>query len=178
MPDPSLPLPDRVTQLPYEAWENDFPLADICLKETIRMHMVGAAFRQNTSAQDIPIDAEGREVIPAGAYATFALGDVHYDPNIYPDPDEWDPSRFERGEDAKEKYAYVGWGVARHPCLGMRFAKIENNILVAFFLAYFENLRLEDQSGKPVSRIPPVDRNGVSAHKPRERVFLRWDVRS
>lgn len=166
-------------QVPPEAWENDFPVIDMCLRETIRLHMVGAAFRKNTSGQDIAIDKDGKEVIPNDTFVTFALGEVHYNPDIYEDPDQWDPSRFEseRAEDKKRTHAYVGWGVARHPCLGMRFAKMENNIIVAFFLACFENLRVVDRQGKQVNKIPMADRNRATAHKPKERVFLRYDVR-
>lgn len=178
-PDASASLADRLMAVPSEAWENDFPVLDMCLKETIRLHMVGTAFRKNTSGRDIPIDKSGSEVIPNNAFVTFALGDTHYDPAIYPSPDDWDPSRFEpdRAEDKKRTHAYLGWGVARHPCLGMRFAKIENNLIVAFFLAYFDNLRVVDRSGKQVDRIPAVDRNRPSAHKPKERVFLKYDLR-
>ena len=74
-------------------------------------------------------------------------------------------------------YGYVGWGVARHPCLGMRFAKMENNIIVAFFMAYFENLSIETKEGKRTEALPAQDRNASSAHKPKERVFLKYDLR-
>lgn len=178
-PDSSMSLADRLMQVPSEAWEIEFPFVDMCLRETIRLHMVGTAFRKNTSGQDIAIDKEGKEVIPRDAYVTFALGDVHYDPDIYQSPYAWDPSRYEtqRAEDKQRTHAYVGWGVARHPCLGMRFAKMENNIIVAFFLAYFDNLRVVDRSGNQVDRIPAADKNRTTSHKPKERVFIKYDVK-
>ena len=75
--------------IPCDAWENDFPVTDLCLRETIRLHMVGTAFRQNTSGKDVPIGNEGKEVIPKNAYVTFALGDVHYDNAIYSNHSTW-----------------------------------------------------------------------------------------
>lgn len=108
-PDTDLPLKDRLMRVPIEAWESEFPNIDLCLKDTIRLQMSGTAFRKNTSNQDIPLGKTG-EVIPAGAYVTLGVGDMHYSPNIYPDPEEWDPARYERGEDKKETYGWVGWG--------------------------------------------------------------------
>lgn len=178
-PDTSLSLADRLMKVPLEGWESDFPITDLCLKETIRLFMVGTAFRKNTSGQDIRINASGAEVIPKDTFVTFALGDVHYDPTIYLEPDAWDPSRYlpDRAEDSKQTHAYIGWGAARHPCLGMRFAKIENNIIVAFFVAYFDNLSVVGKDGKAVKKIPLADRNRASAHKPKERIFLKYSVR-
>ena len=50
----------------------------------------------------------------------YHIGDVHQDPEIYPEPLEWQPGRYlpERAEDRKAHLAYLGWGAARHPCLG------------------------------------------------------------
>lgn len=44
------------------------------------------------------------------------------DPSVYPNPEKWDPSRYlpDRAEDKKVSMGYLGWGIARHPCLGMR----------------------------------------------------------
>ena len=71
----------------------------------------------------------------------------------------------------------VGWGVGRHPCLGMRFAKLEINIIVAFFLAYFDEITLSDEQGRPTDKIPPVNRNRHTAHKPDEHIYLKYKVR-
>ena len=68
----------------------------------------------------------------------------------------------------------MGWGVARHPCLGMRFAKLENNLIVAFFLGYFDDIKLADAAGRETSRIPPTNRNRYTAHKPDEKIFLKY----
>lgn len=60
----------------------------------------------------------------------------------------------------------------------MRLAKTENNIFLAFFLAYFDNLRVANDHGQKVERISLADRNRASAHKPKERVFLKHDLRT
>ena len=63
---------------------------------------------------------------------------------------------------------------ARHPCLGMRFAKLENTLIVAFFVAYFDEIKLSDSEGKETTKIPPTDRNANAAGKPAEKVYLKY----
>lgn len=112
-PDSDMPLKDRLMRVPIEAWEGEFPIIDMCLKDSIRLQMSGTAFRKNISGQDIPLNKAGTEVIPSGAYVTLAAGDLHYNPEIYDNPDEWDPSRYmpEREEHKKHEYAWMGWGL-------------------------------------------------------------------
>lgn len=177
--DDSVPLKERLMNVPSDAWENEFSLVDNCLKDSIRLHMPGTAFRKNTSGADIPLNKAGTEVIPKDAFATFAVGSIHYSPDIYENPDQWDPSRYspERAEDKKRTYGWMGWGLARHPCLGMRFAKIEMSMIVAFFVAYFTDIRLVDENGKPTEKLPQEDRNRHTAHKPSPRVYLKYRSR-
>ncbi|ORY39731.1 cytochrome P450 [Leucosporidium creatinivorum] len=173
-----LPLTKQLELLPIEAWENDFPMIDLCLKDSIRIHLHGAALRRNLTGKDLKTN-EG-DVIPDGALLAYHLDEIHQDPEIYPEPTKWDPARYlpERAEDKKAPFAYVGWGAGRHPCLGMRFAKLENNVIVAFFLARFE-YDVVDAEGEKRSDLPPVDRNQHSAHKPEgaERVWLKYKAR-
>ncbi|CAK4034075.1 cytochrome P450 6A1 [Lecanosticta acicola] len=171
--DQSLPLKDRLMQVPIEAWEGEFPMIDLCLKDTIRLQMAGASFRKNTSGHAIPL--KNGEVIPPGAYVAYHVNELHRNPEIYADVDKWDPARYlpERAEDKKQQYAWMGWGLARHPCLGMRFAKLENNLIVAMFVAYFHDVYVSDRYGNP-AEIPPPNENNLTAHKPDTPVYLTY----
>ncbi|TVY15052.1 Sterol 14-demethylase [Lachnellula arida] len=175
-PDPAAPLVDRLSTLPVEAWESAFPTIDLCLKDSIRLQLLGSAFRKNISGRELSVG--NGEVVPAGAFVAYHLGDNHLNPEIFREPEKWDPSRYEEGreEDKKAPYAWVGWGAARHPCLGMRFAKLEQNIITAFFIAMFD-YELTDKVGTPISQTPPVDFNGHSATKPKEKVYLKYKLR-
>jgi cytochrome P450 len=176
--DSSLPLVDRLMHVPMEAWEFEFQTTDLVLKECIRLQLPGSAFRKNISGRPIPLNKEGTEVIPPDAYAAFAVVDVHLNPDIYPDPERFDPERYfpDRAEDKKKQYGWVGWGVSRHPCLGMRFAKLENNIITAFWMAAFKDMQLVDAKGN-ASGPPAVDRNFHSATKPAQKVFINYTPR-
>ncbi|KAH7039996.1 cytochrome P450 [Microdochium trichocladiopsis] len=108
---------DVLDTLTIDDWESEFPLADLCLRESIRFAMPGASFRKNTSGHDIEIGSTG-QVIPPNAFATYLLDDTHFNDEIYSDALRFDPGRFLEGraEDKKTTHGYLGWGVGRHPC--------------------------------------------------------------
>ncbi|KAF2868144.1 cytochrome P450 [Massariosphaeria phaeospora] len=171
--NPNAPLHDQLDDVPLEAWESEFPVVDMCLRDSIRLNLLGTTFRKNISGKPIPT-GNGTEVIPTDAFVTYSIADVHHDPAIYPDPQKWDPSRYlpDRAEDKKTPHAFLGWGVARHPCLGMRFAKLEQNIITAYFLAAFD-FSLLDAKGNAMTVPPQIDINGHSAHKPKPAPILK-----
>lgn len=107
--DKAAPLVERLAQLPVEAWESAFPALDLCLRDSIRLQMLGTAFRKNASGKPIPT-GHGDEVIPPGAFATYHYGDIHLDPAVYEEPEKWDPARYlpDRGEDKKKPLSYLG----------------------------------------------------------------------
>ena len=78
-PDTSVPLAERVAKLPLEAWEQDFPTIEQCLKDSVRVHALGACFRQNISGRDVVLGKSG-EVVPDKAFAVstfYALAYLH-----------------------------------------------------------------------------------------------------
>jgi cytochrome P450 len=107
--------------LPIEVWESSFPVLDLCLKESIRLHVTGTGYRRNVSGHPIPTGV-GNEVIPNGALVAYHFNDIHRDESVYPEAEKWDPGRYLEGrkEDRKKERAYIGWGAGMHPCLGMR----------------------------------------------------------
>ncbi|KAK3940840.1 cytochrome p450 6a1 [Diplogelasinospora grovesii] len=169
---------DVLGTLTIDDWEHDFPMIDLVLRECIRFQMVGTTFRQNVSGKDVPIGKTG-EVVPKDAFAVYLMDDVHFNPEIYPDPNRWDPGRYlpDRAEDKKQPHAYLGWGVARHPCLGMRFAKLEMSIIGATFVSMFD-YELQDAKGNPMKTPPLPDRNRHSAHKPKTQMRLKYKLRA
>ena len=58
----------------------------------------------------------------------------------------------------------------------MRFAKIENNILVAMFMASFADVGLCNAHGDTVE-LPPVNNNKLGPTRPEVPVYLRYTVR-
>ena len=58
----------------------------------------------------------------------------------------------------------------------MRFAKLEQNLIIAFFLASFE-FWLVDEHGRKTDKLPSIDYNAHSARKPDEKVFVKFELR-
>lgn len=55
----------------------------------------------------------------------------------------------------------------------MRFAKLENNLITALWLAMFE-YELVDEAGNPTDEIPQVNIDGFTAHKPSNTKYLKY----
>lgn len=182
VPDRSSSLADRLSLLPFDAWESEFTIIDACLRETIRITTPGSVFRQNTTPDPIPIN--DKEVIPPGFYATYAVSDIHLDESVYPDPRTFNPGRYVNADgteaadfqgvndpNSPKNFAFVGWGAGSYPCLGMRFAKLEMYLITAFWVAYFDMQVVE-----PKGRLPSLEPilNLHCASKPKEEVLLRY----
>ena len=58
-------LIDQLANIPVEAWETEFKFLDCCLKDSIRLQLLGTAFRQNISGKDVWI---GNEIVPPGTF--------------------------------------------------------------------------------------------------------------
>jgi len=177
-------LAERLRIVPLSAWEEEFPILNACISECIRHTLTGTSPRINEA--DIQI---GNHVIPAGAFVTYAPIDVHQDPSIYPNPQEWDPARFLPGREEykRAKLAFLGWGAGRHPCIGMRFGNLEMVLIVAFFVATFDwdivspkDAKNSRAPGLLPHELPKVDLS-LSAPQiptPPGRVFLRYRQRA
>lgn len=175
---PSQTPSEVLATLTLDDWESEFPSIDLGLRESIRISMVGTAFRRNIGGGAVPIGGGTGEIIPRDAVALYMPDEVHMDPAVYANPAEFDPGRFlpGRAEDKAVPLAYLGWGAGRHPCLGVRFAKLEMGITTAMFAARFD-WALVDGEGNPTRELPPVDRQKFAAHKPDEPIRLRYTER-
>lgn len=175
---PSQTARDIFATLSLDEWESEFPSIELSLRECIRIVTVGVVFRRNVGAADLPIGKASGEVVPQGAFAIYAVDDVSMNPDVYADPSRFDPGRFlpGRAEDKKAPLAYIGWGAGRHPCVGMRFAKMEVALITAIFFALFE-FELVDAAGNVLAEPPPVDRQAFSVPKPVDTTRIRYTAR-
>ncbi|KAG8704821.1 hypothetical protein FRC08_002018 [Ceratobasidium sp. 394] len=122
---------ERFSDVSLEAWENEMPILEDCLRETIRTFLV------------------------------YSLGETHSDPNIYPEPNKFNPSRFAEGPDKSQAHGFLGWGVGRHPCAGRRFAQYEIKAIVAMFLASYDYEVINSKGVRPDPSTTVPDRNNI-----------------
>lgn len=73
--------------------------------------MTMTSLRRNMG-KDIPL---ADTIIKKGDFLAYWNADVHMNPNIYTNPDKFDPLRYTEGreEDQKETFAYLAWGVGK-----------------------------------------------------------------
>ncbi|KAK4082323.1 uncharacterized protein Triagg1_2135 [Trichoderma aggressivum f. europaeum] len=169
---------DVLAGLSLEAWESEFPCIDFGVRDSIRLNLMGASIRQNTSGRDIVLGDTG-VVVPNQAFAVYHVSDVHMDESTYKDPLKWDPGRYfpDRGEDKKRQHGYIGWGTGLHPCLGMRIAKLELFVSTATFFAMFD-FKAVDKNGNPaMGPLPSYDSNALVAKRMIDTVYFKCDRR-
>ncbi|MGH6793261.1 MAG: cytochrome P450 [Kiloniellales bacterium] len=95
---------------------------------------------------------------------------LHRDRRLWPNPERFDPSRFESGLPARGRgYSYLPFGYGPRGCLGARFAMMEAMIVVA---RLFHRLRLTSFAGRPVRPEPMI------TLRPSPDLLLRGEARA
>ncbi len=82
----------------------------------------------------------GGYLIPAGWFIFIFPMITHRLPEIYQDPDAFDPDRFAppREEDKKYPYSLIGFGGGVHSCLGVELAQMEMKIILSTLLQKYD----------------------------------------
>ncbi len=126
------------------------PLALQVFKETMRLYppayMVG---REAIT----PVRLGGFE-LPAGATVIVSMYGLHRRPDLFPEPERFDPDRFapER-EQALPRGAYVPFADGPRVCIGNHFALMEGQMALAHIA---QHVRFESPSSPPVPPLPRV----------------------
>ncbi len=109
-------------------------LTELAFKEALRiMPPVPALPRR--ALRDIDF---GGHRIPAGTVVGINPALVHSDPQLWPDPDRFDPLRFTPDQiAARHKYAWVPFGGGAHMCLGLHFATMQTRVLAHHVLTRY-----------------------------------------
>ena len=91
-----------------------------------------------------PFELHGHRV-PGGVHVHYCSWASHHLPDVFPDPERFDPYRFTpEAKAALPKGAYVPFGSGSRTCLGMRFGLAE---ITAITRAVLSRLRLEPLPG-------------------------------
>ena len=102
------PLHKRLAAIHFSAWEDEMPVLELIIRETLRLSINGTALRRNVQ-EDLTFTGG---VVKPGDFVAYSVADAHLNPEIYSRPNDFDPSRFSPGreEDKKGTFSYLGWG--------------------------------------------------------------------
>ncbi|KAJ3655144.1 hypothetical protein Zmor_014282 [Zophobas morio] len=93
---------------------------ELVIKEALRLYPSVPFYARETNQE---VDMDG-VIIPKGVNITvFAYG-IHRDPKYFPDPEKFNPDRFDT-IDGKLPYAYVPFSAGPRNCIGQKFAMLE-----------------------------------------------------
>ena len=109
----SEPLHQRLASIHISAWEEEMPVLDLIIRETLRINKTGLSLRRNL-LEDITFSGG---LVKPGDFVAYSFADVHLNAEIYSRPNEFDPARFTPGreEDKKGTFSYLAWGAGTFP---------------------------------------------------------------
>lgn len=120
--------------LPYERL-NDLILTDYAFKESLRL-IPPVPSLPRRAIKDFEY---GGYRFKAGTYIGVQPAFTHRMAEHWPDPDRFDPLRFEpEAVKARHKYAWVPFGGGAHMCLGLHFAYMQIKLLMWHMLRHNE----------------------------------------
>src|SRR5579883_2886111 len=104
----------------------------------------------------------GGYTIPAGSRLVVDIYNIHHDPTLWPQPEEFDPDRF-LPEHSKGRHplAFMPFGAGPHKCIGSNLAEIEGPLLLAMIAQHYDLELVPGQQVEPQLAITLRPRNGL-----------------
>lgn len=110
------------------------PYTTMCIKEALRMYPpVPGVSRELSTPVTFP---DGRS-LPKGLSLALSFYGLHHNPQVWPDPEVFDPSRFAPSA-PRHSHAFLPFSGGSRNCIGKQFAMNEMKVAVALTLLRFE----------------------------------------
>lgn len=134
------------------------PFASAVFKEALRLYPPAALIMRSATRST----SLGGHKVPKGSIIVLAPWVLHRRPDIYPEPERFDPDRFTPSEERKiPKGGYLPFGAGPRVCLGSHLALLEGQVLTATFAKRLEMTSDGQPPVRPVFRINVRAQDGV-----------------
>nr|ULR85467.1 cytochrome P450 [Spodoptera frugiperda] len=136
----------------FEKYNNNITYDVICemeytekvLSEAMRMFPpIGFLTRQCVQDTVLPV---GNIPVQKGTKIFTPIYDIHHDPELYPDPEVFDPERFSKDRRPNDDI-YMPFGMGNRTCIGARYAKLQVQAGLVHVLRNY-TVQLSKTSGK------------------------------
>ena len=107
-------------------------------------------------------DRIGGVRVPRGASITISIYVTHRSPNIWPEPERFDPERFAPAAvAARHRFAYLPFGGGPRICIGSSFAMAEAQVIVAAIAQRYRVRLAPGHVVEPIGLVTLRAKNGV-----------------
>ena len=132
---------DDVHKLSYETLQT-LPYLDAVIHETMRRHPpISGLERICTKDYQLP---RSKVVIRKGDLVRLSSIGICFDPDVYPNPMEYNPDNFLKENCAdRNPYSFLMFSLGPRNCLGMRFSMYEMKVCISNLVANFKLLPCE-----------------------------------
>jgi cytochrome P450 len=136
--------PDKVERLRADMAQGNHAYTDAVVKETLRLRpIIPIVVRRLVE----PMEIAGWR-LPAGVSVVPCIYLVHHRPDLYPDPNRFEPERFLHSHPSANTWIPFGGGT--HRCAGASFASFEMRVVLEALVAH-KQLRPDTSPGESVS---------------------------
>uniref|UniRef100_A0A0K0FVA5 Cytochrome P450 n=1 Tax=Strongyloides venezuelensis TaxID=75913 RepID=A0A0K0FVA5_STRVS len=147
--------------------ENKLTYLDQCVKECLRMYPPAGRINR-TCVQKTTIN--GIDFEP-GVSISVPIFNLHYDEDIYPEPNIFDPERFSPEQKAgRDPLYYMPFGYGPRNCIGMRYAYLSMKVYLARLLLKYKFKTC------PESLPIPLEISARGMTKPIEKLYLKVET--
>jgi cytochrome P450 len=128
------------------------------IEEALRLYPPAHSMTRQALAPDRLGDVD----VPKGAVVVVSPWLLHRNPRLWPDPDRFDPDRFD-ATTPRDRYSYIPFGTGSRVCVGASFAMTEAILVLATMLQSHRIRLVADQPIEPVALITLRPRHGMRA---------------
>ncbi|XP_057365312.1 cytochrome P450 4C1-like [Daphnia carinata] len=112
----------------------DLRYLDCCVKESLRLYP-SVPFILRTLPEDTKI---GDHNLPKGLMVGLSIVGLHYNPQVFPDPEVFKPERFfPENSLGRHRYALSAFSAGPRNCIGHKFALLQMKVNIAHLIRRF-----------------------------------------